>query len=449
MYDTFISYRRNGGSLIAQRVYDHLKNAGYAPFLDLVGMETGRFDEQLNSVIKNVTNFVLVLSKGALDRCVKDQEDWITYEIATAIDSNHRIVVLMEEGFTFPIGLPDHIKTITKYQAIQINEQILNSRFQDIEAALIKKESNATFNEFFNKFSFSGDYITTYEDMDNGKKVLCTAPASLKCVFNQITGRTTFNSTKSWQIRARLYKKKRVAGIYFANGLLDDGFGTLFLEVKNQNTLEGFWTGYDSSNNQISAGKYVFKKIFKNLQFLPINQNNISEVYEIANAQLGNDYISIQTLKKCINRGTTMQCFVAVEKNKKEVLAFSIIDTINQKELLEITKGKEIIDLMFCERIGYIKSVAVSPKYAGHGVSYKLINYCIDYFKKQGIESLISTAWKHSGIINIKSLLEKNGFSVKAEIPDYWYEDSKIHKFECPKCGNPCHCSCVIYTKKQ
>ncbi len=448
MYDIFISYRRNGGSIIAQRVFDHLDACGLNPFLDIVKMESGRFDEQLRNRIKNATNFILILSKGALDRCIQDKEDWITYEIALAIESNLRIIVVQEEGFVFPSELPKEIENIKNYQAIIINESNLNSKFKEIDAAIIKKEAYSCKPEVFKKFSFAGDYITTYEDLDNGRKVMCTAPATLKKHFTHISGTTTFNGTKSWKIKARVYKKKRVAGIYYANGLLDDGFGTLFIEVKNQNTLEGFWTGYDSANNQISSGKYIFKKVFNNLSFLPLTEQDWSEVYEIANEQLGNDYISIDTLKLCQNKDNSLKCFVAKDKKNKNVLAFAIIDTINYDRLMEITKNRQIVELMFCNQIGYIKSIAVSPIYKGHGISYKLIAYCIEYFKKQGITKLVSTAWKHAGIINIKSLLEKQGFSIKTEIPDYWYEDSIKNKFDCPQCGNPCHCTSVIYIKK-
>lgn len=447
MYDIFISYRRNGGSTIAQRVFDHLESIGLSPFLDIMKMESGRFDEQLRMRIKNATNFILILSKGALDRCVQDKEDWITYEIAQAIESNLRIIVIQEDGFTFPEGLPQIIKGISNYQAIQINERTLNSKFKEIDEALIKKETYLQ-QSVFNKFQFKGEYITVYEDMDNGRKVLCTAPATLKKSFNRISGNTSFNGAKSWKIRARLYKKKRVAGIYYANGLLDDGFGTLFLEVKNQTTLEGFWTGYDSSNKQISSGKYVFKKVLNNIRFIPSNRQDWAEIYEIASRQLGNDYISIDTLKECENPENSLKCFVAKNKSSKEVLAFAIIDIIDYKKFMEITRGVEVVDLMFTNKIGYIKSVAVAPKYEGHGISFKLIDYCIDYFKKNGITKLASTAWKHAGIINIKSLLEKHGFINKTEIPDYWYEDSIKNKYECPQCGNPCHCSCVIYIRK-
>ncbi len=45
IYDTFISYRRQGGSDYPTRVYDYLEERGYRPFYDHIGKESGRFDE--------------------------------------------------------------------------------------------------------------------------------------------------------------------------------------------------------------------------------------------------------------------------------------------------------------------------------------------------------------------------------------------------------------------
>ena len=60
---------------------------------------------------------------------------------------------------------------------------------------------------------------------------------------------------------------------------------------------------------------------------------------------------------------------------------------------------------------------------------------------------IISTAWKRAGKINIGNILLRSGYNVMTEIPDYWYKDSVEKGYLCPQCGNPCHCSCVIFEK--
>ena len=44
------------------------KKEDIAPFYDHIGMENGRFGEQIRRNLINAINFVLILSKGALDR---------------------------------------------------------------------------------------------------------------------------------------------------------------------------------------------------------------------------------------------------------------------------------------------------------------------------------------------------------------------------------------------
>jgi hypothetical protein len=50
-YDIFISYRRDGGYETALPIVEKLRSAGYRVFFDLESMNSGKFNEQLISVI--------------------------------------------------------------------------------------------------------------------------------------------------------------------------------------------------------------------------------------------------------------------------------------------------------------------------------------------------------------------------------------------------------------
>ena len=129
MYDTFISYRRVGGDHIAARVYDYLRLKGYSPFYDITGMSAGRFDEQLLRHLSNSLNYILILSKGALDRC-QTEDDWVYREIVCAIEHNLNIIVLVEEGFVYPDNLRDELRHIRMFQAIEYSTQTLSARLE-------------------------------------------------------------------------------------------------------------------------------------------------------------------------------------------------------------------------------------------------------------------------------------------------------------------------------
>ena len=94
MYNVFISYRRDGGYELARLVYEHMHAAGLNPFFDLEELRSGPFNTRLYSAIEECDNFVLVLPKGALERC-SIEGDWLLLEIEHAIKHGKNIVPLM------------------------------------------------------------------------------------------------------------------------------------------------------------------------------------------------------------------------------------------------------------------------------------------------------------------------------------------------------------------
>ena len=89
----------------------------------------------------------------------------------------------------------------------------------------------------------------------------------------------------------------------------------------------------------------------------------------------------------------------------------------------------------------------MSENFHDNGIAGALAAEAHKRFENLGIGYIISTAWKRAGKINIGNILLRSGYNVMTEIPDYWYKDSVEKGYLCPQCGNPCHCSCVIFEK--
>ena len=119
-YSVFISYRRDGGDAFALLLYDRLSAMGYKVFIDVESLRAGKFNEALLEVIDNCKDFILILSKDALDRCV-NEDDWVRREVSHAMKKKKNIVPIMHRDFSFPEVLPDDIKEISNYQAIKAN----------------------------------------------------------------------------------------------------------------------------------------------------------------------------------------------------------------------------------------------------------------------------------------------------------------------------------------
>ena len=100
-YDAFISYRRENGFLMAQVIYDRLKDKGIQCFFDLEELRSGKFDEKILVAIREAHTFILILPKNALTRC-KNEDDWVRQEILEAVRCNKVIIPVMYDGFKWP-----------------------------------------------------------------------------------------------------------------------------------------------------------------------------------------------------------------------------------------------------------------------------------------------------------------------------------------------------------
>jgi DNA-binding response OmpR family regulator len=109
----FISYRRSTTMHLARLVFQELKTHNYNVFLDVDTLDNGVFDRILLSQIVARAHFILVLSSGALARCV-EEGDWLRREIEEAIGSARNIVPLLDVGFNIEeekLYLPEPIRT--------------------------------------------------------------------------------------------------------------------------------------------------------------------------------------------------------------------------------------------------------------------------------------------------------------------------------------------------
>lgn len=81
MADIFISYRRNGGEVLAQLINENLIKKKYSVFYDIESLSSELFDERLFAEIESCTDFILILPEGALDRSIEDEDDWVRKKI--------------------------------------------------------------------------------------------------------------------------------------------------------------------------------------------------------------------------------------------------------------------------------------------------------------------------------------------------------------------------------
>ena len=126
-YDIFISYRRATGKNFARIIKPELEKRGFHVFLDFDELKDGVFDKRIMDAIKDSPIFLMILSKGALDRCV-NENDWVRAEILYASEQNKHIVpVEVDKSFReIPTELPDDVKSVLgAHQFSQVDTESL------------------------------------------------------------------------------------------------------------------------------------------------------------------------------------------------------------------------------------------------------------------------------------------------------------------------------------
>jgi hypothetical protein len=118
-YDVFISYRRAGGSELAQLVRAALTRRGYRVFMDVRELAAGPFDAALKASLERATNVVVLLTPGCLERCASPG-DWLRQEISLALSGGGNVVPLRTENFVIPKAeeLPEDISRLAMHNCV-------------------------------------------------------------------------------------------------------------------------------------------------------------------------------------------------------------------------------------------------------------------------------------------------------------------------------------------
>lgn len=129
-YDIFISYRREGGRQYARILQQMLERRGYKVFLDYDEIVDGPFSPLIEAALIDAPVYIILLSKGALDKCV-EEGNWVRREIELALAHNKHIIPVNPDN-TFdgiPEGVPENLKkAIESIQYSEINfGQALNA----------------------------------------------------------------------------------------------------------------------------------------------------------------------------------------------------------------------------------------------------------------------------------------------------------------------------------
>lgn len=134
-HNIFISYRRDGGEVTARILRDSLVERGYRVFFDVESLRSGAFNTKIYSVIDECTDFILVLSPNALDRC-KNSDDWVRREVEYALEKGKNVIPILLRGFEFPPELPESMAQLPYRNGLAANMEYYEAFLNKLETFL-------------------------------------------------------------------------------------------------------------------------------------------------------------------------------------------------------------------------------------------------------------------------------------------------------------------------
>ena len=147
-YDIFLSYRRknaDGHSNVGTvRTFMYVfERHGYEVFFDFKDCTDEYFSDTILPAIRTCQYFVLVLTRGCLERC-KDKGDWLRREIEEAIKYRRKIIPITPDGEfeVWPMDIPDSMNALSANDGLQITTIHTDSIFEDNMAQLIRNRMN-------------------------------------------------------------------------------------------------------------------------------------------------------------------------------------------------------------------------------------------------------------------------------------------------------------------
>lgn len=170
--NVFISYRRNGGDVMAKYLHYLLTEHGYNVFYDFESLHSGQFGEYILRNIEECDDFIVVLSRGIFSKGYAE-EDWVQREIGHAIKHKKNVIPVQLKGFEFPVGceLDDYSDTVkflyglNSVSATDIGKFV----FQDLKRFLVGKP-HATGNIYERNLSLITNSPSGLDDVNDEVK---------------------------------------------------------------------------------------------------------------------------------------------------------------------------------------------------------------------------------------------------------------------------------------
>lgn len=298
------------------------------------------------------------------------------------------------------------------------------------------------------QYPVAGTYASSFEDLDSGEIVYTKAQATLFQRGQHVWGETeALNGGRRWTIDGQLSKSGRIYGTYKAEDPHDTGEGGFFLELAPQGRLDGVWAGFDSRNKKVTAGRYQFWPM-KISHIRAMSSTDVPHGLALLGEELGRRYISKDDLDAFVDGESQ---FALVAEREKNIVAVITNEVLSNTEFFdEVPEDmrqpvESMIPYLEYEKVGLLKSMAVSKSHQGAGIGSELSERAVRILWERGVTCVIAIGWTTDKGCHVEGVVRGLGFSEAGILDDYWCKDSVLKNYHCPRCGQPCHCQAKIF----
>ena len=255
------------------------------------------------------------------------------------------------------------------------------------------------------RFPIQGRYLSRYEDIVDGKKVIQKAPTTLIQKGLQLVGTTTnFSEQRTWQMRMTIEQSRFIHGIYGPENPRDKSSGVIFLEIQPDGSLQGIWAGYDSKNQRVEGGKYWFiRAVDFEITSLGKDDHRTTQALDSLRSELGERYISrdqFETYLRVDPKLSHKVALVAQHKATHKVLGVLLAEIVDEQALRLsflgsydlAVKNPEVYRLRN-QTTALIKSIVADEQFRDNGIGTQLVKHAIQLLEKKGAKGFYSFAW--------------------------------------------------------
>jgi hypothetical protein len=172
-------------------------------------------------------------------------------------------------------------------------------------------------------------------------------------------------------------------------------------------------------------------------------KSDIKNVKAFCDVNIGKDYYSefeLEDSQRRSEKNGIVTSFVLVEvEDESKINGLRLCyppgkwDHGKGKKLSPDLWGHDISEL------GYFQSLFLSEKVQGMGWGPRLSEKSIEALRKLNAKAVLTHCWKESPGNTSFKYLNKIGFKMLKEHPDYWIDV----KYECARDGYPCRCTAI------